>query len=113
MVGAAFNVNPTPIRIKENLYQTVPDVGVARVFDFLRATNEVLQNNGESLPLNGRSTATPGTRFAKGVALQKSIFGEAIAFTSLILSSGVAAANRARDAEDTYSHTNRARENTQ
>jgi 4-carboxymuconolactone decarboxylase len=78
MVGAALNVGLTPIEIKEILYQSVPYVGVAKVFDFLHATNEVLQNNGVRLPLEGQSTTTPETRFGKGVAAQKAIFGEAI-----------------------------------
>jgi 4-carboxymuconolactone decarboxylase len=78
MVGAALNVGLTPIEIKEILYQSVPYVGVAKVFDFLHATNVVLQNNGVSLPLEGQSTTTPETRFEKGVAAQKAIFGEAI-----------------------------------
>jgi 4-carboxymuconolactone decarboxylase len=76
MVGAALNVGLTPIEIKEVLYQSVPYVGVAKVFDFLHATNEVLQNNGVSLPLEGQSTTTPETRFEKGLAAQKAIFGE-------------------------------------
>jgi 4-carboxymuconolactone decarboxylase len=78
MVGAALNVGLTPIEIKEILYQSVPYVGVAKVFDFLHATNEVLQNNGVSLPLEGQSTTTPDTRFEKGLAAQKAIFGEMI-----------------------------------
>ena len=78
MVGAALNVGLTPIEINEILYQSVPYVGVAKVFDFLHATNVVLQNNGVSLPLEGQSTTTPETRFEKGVAAQKAIFGEAI-----------------------------------
>jgi 4-carboxymuconolactone decarboxylase len=78
MVGAALNVGLTPIEIKEILYQSVPYVGVAKVFDFLQATNEVFQNNGVNLPLEGQSTTTPQTRFEKGVAAQKAIFGEVI-----------------------------------
>ena len=78
MVGAALNVGLTPIEIKEILYQSVPYVGVAKVFDFLHATNVVLQNNGVSLPLEGQSTTTTETRFEMGVAVQKAIFGEAI-----------------------------------
>lgn len=78
MVGAALNVGLTPIEIREILYQSVPYIGVAKVFDFLHATNQVLQNNGVSLPLEGQSTTTAETRFEKGVAAQKAIFGEAI-----------------------------------
>jgi len=78
MVGAALNVGLTPVEIKEVVYQSVPYVGVAKVFDFLHATNEVLQNNGVSLPLAGQSTTTPETRHEKGLAAQKAIFGEMI-----------------------------------
>jgi 4-carboxymuconolactone decarboxylase len=78
MVGAALNAGLTPVVIKEILYQTVPYVGVAKVFDFLHATNAVFQKKGIELPLEGQSTTTPETRFEKGVAAQKAIFGEAI-----------------------------------
>jgi len=78
MVGAALNVGLTPVEIKEILYQSIPYVGVAKVLDFLHATNEVLQNKGISLPLAGQSTTTPATRYEKGLALQKAIFGEMI-----------------------------------
>jgi 4-carboxymuconolactone decarboxylase len=78
IVGAALSVGLTPVVIKEILYQSVPYVGVAKVFDFLHATNDVFQDKGITLPLEGQSTTTPETRFAKGVAAQKAIFGEAI-----------------------------------
>jgi 4-carboxymuconolactone decarboxylase len=78
MVGAALNVGLTPVMIKEILYQSVPYVGVAKVFDFLHATNAVFQEKGIELPLEGQSTTTAKTRFEKGVAVQKAIFGEAI-----------------------------------
>jgi len=78
MLGATLNVGLTPIEIKEVLYQSVPYVGVAKVVDFLHATNEALENNGVSLPLEGQSTTTPETRFEKGLAVQKAAFGEAI-----------------------------------
>ena len=35
MVGAALTVGVTPIEIKEIVYQAVPYVGMAKVFDFL------------------------------------------------------------------------------
>jgi 4-carboxymuconolactone decarboxylase len=78
MVSAALNVGVTPVEIKEILYQSVPYVGIAKAFDFLHASNEVLQSKGISLPLEGQSTTTPETRYEKGLALQKAIFGEMI-----------------------------------
>ncbi|WP_375389568.1 carboxymuconolactone decarboxylase family protein [uncultured Amnibacterium sp.] len=73
MLGAALTVGVTPVEAKEVVYQAVPYVGLARVFDFLHATNDVLTDRGIELPLPGQSTTTPETRFEKGLALQKRI----------------------------------------
>lgn len=78
MLGAAVNVGVTPVEAKEVLYQSVPYVGMAKVFDFLHATNEVLAARGVKLPLEGQSTTTPENRYEKGLATQKAIFGERI-----------------------------------
>ena len=78
MVGAGLNVGLTPVTIKEILYQSVPYVGIAKVFDFLSGTNEVFGSRGIVLPLEGQSTTTPTTRFEKGLAAQKAIFGDRI-----------------------------------
>lgn len=78
MVGAALNVGVTPVEIKEILYQSVPYVGMAKAFDFLHATNEVLTTRGITLPLEGQSTTTPETRHERGLAGQKAIFGTMI-----------------------------------
>jgi len=78
MLGAALNIGVTPIEIKEIVYQSVPYVGIAKVLDFIHATNEVLQTNGIKLPLEDQSTTTPQTRYAKGLKVQKEIFGEMI-----------------------------------
>jgi len=78
MVGGALNVGVTPAEIKEILYQAVPYVGIAKVFDFIHATNEVLEDRGVKLPLESQTTTTPETRYAKGLELQKAIFGDMI-----------------------------------
>ena len=78
MVNAALNVGVTPVAIKEILYQSVAYVGIAKAFDFLHATNELFQGKGIALPLEGQSTTTPETRHERGLALQKSIFGDRI-----------------------------------
>ena len=75
MAGAALNVGVTPVEIKEILYQSVAYVGMARAFDFLHATNEVLAGRGHQLPLAPQSTTTAETRVSKGLAAQKAIFG--------------------------------------
>jgi len=75
MVGAALTVGVTPIEIKEIVYQAVPYVGMAKVFDFIHATNEVLTERGIALPLPSQSTTTSETRAEKGLAVQKQIVG--------------------------------------
>jgi 4-carboxymuconolactone decarboxylase len=78
MLGAALHVGVTPIEVKEIIYQAVPYVGMAEVFDFLNATNEVFASRGIELPLPGQSTTTPEDRLEKGLQLQKSILGDRI-----------------------------------
>lgn len=78
MVGGALNVGLTTVEIKEILYQSVPYIGIAKVLDFIQVTNKVFESRGIKLPLEGQSTTTRKTRFEKGLAVQKSIFGEVI-----------------------------------
>lgn len=75
MLGAALTVGVTPVEAKEILYQAVPYLGIARAFDFIQATNEVLTERGIKLPLPGQSTTTPENRAEKGLAVQKQIIG--------------------------------------
>ena len=75
MLGAALTVGVTPVEVKEIVYQAVPYVGMAKVFDFIHATNDVLTERGIELPLPGQSTTTPETRMEKGLAVQKQIIG--------------------------------------
>ncbi len=56
----------------------MPYVGIAKAFDFIHATNEILESRGVKLPLEGQSTTTAETRFEKGLALSKSVFGAMI-----------------------------------
>jgi 4-carboxymuconolactone decarboxylase len=75
MLGAALTVGVTPVEVKEIVYQAVPYVGMAKVFDFIHATNDVLTERGVELPLPGQSTTTPENRAEKGLAVQKQIVG--------------------------------------
>jgi len=75
MVAAALTVGVTPIEVKEILYQAVPYVGMAKVFDFIHATNDVLRERGVELPLPRQSTTTPENRAEAGLAVQKEIIG--------------------------------------
>lgn len=78
ILEGALRTGVTPVEIKEILYHAVPYAGMAKVADFIEITNEMLQQRGLSLPLEKQSVTTPETRFEKGLALQKSIFGERI-----------------------------------
>ena len=75
MLGAALTVGVTPVEVKEIVYQAVPYVGMAKVFDFIHATNDVLIDRGIELPLEGQSTTTSETRAQKGLAVENEIVG--------------------------------------
>jgi 4-carboxymuconolactone decarboxylase len=76
--NAALNTGVTPVEIKEVLYQAVPYVGIAKVIDFIYATNEIFNERNIVLPLPGQSTTNPQSRMEKGLAKQKEIFGDMI-----------------------------------
>ena len=78
MLAGALHVGVTPVEIKEIMYQAVPYVGMAKVFDFLHATNEVLTERGVPLPLPRQSTTTPETRTKIGLEVQKHIVGDEV-----------------------------------
>jgi len=78
IIGGALNVGVTPVEVKEIVYQSVPYVGIAKVLDFIHASNEILESRGITLPLEGQSATSPETRFEKGLEVQKLIFGEMI-----------------------------------
>jgi 4-carboxymuconolactone decarboxylase len=75
MAGAGLTVGLTPVELKEIVYQAAPYIGMAKVFDFLHAANDVLAERGVQLPLPGQSTTTPATRLERGLAVQKQIVG--------------------------------------
>ena len=75
MLGAALTAGVTPVQAKEIVYQAVPYVGMAKVFDFLHVTNDVLTDRGIELPLPGQSTTKPETRYERGLAVQRQIVG--------------------------------------
>lgn len=75
-MGAALNFGVTPVEIKEIIYQAVAYLGIGRVSPFLEVVNEVLEDRGVSLPLEGQSTTTPETRLEAGAQTQLDIFGD-------------------------------------
>ena len=78
MLGAALTVGVTPVEAKEIAYQAVPYVGMAKAFDFIHATNEVLTERGVELPLPRQSTTTPENRAERGRAIQEQIIGSEV-----------------------------------
>jgi len=78
MLSGALNIGVTPVEVKEIVYQAVPYCGIAKVIDFIHATNDVLMSRRVELPLERQSTTSPETRFEKGLAVQKAVFGEMI-----------------------------------
>ena len=75
MPGAALTAGVSPVEVKEILYQAVPHVGLAKVFEFIHATNDLLTERGIALPLPRQSTTTPDTRTVKGREVQERIIG--------------------------------------
>jgi len=76
MLGAALDIGVTPVEVKEIVYQAVPYVGMAKIFDVLQITNQVLGQRGIPLPLPGQSTTTPDTRLEQGLDVEKRIIGD-------------------------------------
>ena len=76
MVPAALNFGVTPVELKEITYQAVAYLGIGRVFPFLKAVNEVLEERGVKLPLEGQMTTTMENRREMGTLAQVDIFGE-------------------------------------
>jgi len=61
--------------LKELVYQALPYVGLARVFDYLHAVNDILRAAGVELPLPRQATSTPETRHERGQQVQERIVG--------------------------------------
>ena len=58
MLGAALGVGVSPVEVKEIVYQAVPYVGMAKVFDFIHATNDVLTERTFSISCRRTASAT-------------------------------------------------------
>lgn len=78
ILSEALNNGVTPVAAQEVIYQAIPYVGMAKVYDFFAAANQVFVEHGIKLPLPDQSTTTPNNRLEKGLAAQKAIFGSHI-----------------------------------
>lgn len=65
----------SPVVVKEMVYQAVDYLGLGKVYPFILATNEVMKENGITLPLESQQTTTIENRLEKGIAAQVEIFG--------------------------------------
>ena len=76
VVESALQENIAPLEIREAIYHAAAYAGIARVREALDVADEVMRSHGIALPLADCSTVDAQTRFDKGLALQKSIFGD-------------------------------------
>ncbi len=76
ILPAALEMGVTPVEAKEIVYQAVAYLGIGRVFSFLKATNEIFESRGISLPLEPQATTTTENRREAGTQAQVDIFGE-------------------------------------
>lgn len=74
----ALDAGLSPVAVKEIVYQSVDYVGMGRMWQFLKATNDIFSERGIKLPLEGQATIDFDDRLEKGAQLQVDIFGEAM-----------------------------------
>lgn len=74
----ALDAGLSPVAVKEIVYQSVDYVGMGRMWQFLKAANDIFSERGIKLPLEGQATTDFDDRLEKGSQLQVDIFGEAM-----------------------------------
>ncbi|MDO4305389.1 MAG: carboxymuconolactone decarboxylase family protein [Eubacteriales bacterium] len=79
MLHAALGTGIDPIAIKEVIYQATAYLGIGRTYDFLAATNQIMEQHGIKLPLAPQGTTNERSRFGDGLVKQISLFGEDMA----------------------------------
>ena len=79
MVHAALNGGLEPEAIREVIYQATAYLGIGRVYDFLEAASQIMEQHGIRLPLENQGTTGSEDRFEKGLAKQVELFGEGMA----------------------------------
>ena len=77
-VAACLNIGISPAEIRETVYQCAPFIGFPKTLNAIAAMDEVFTANGIALPLESGETVTEQDRFAKGLALQKPVYGDEI-----------------------------------
>ena len=77
-VAACLNIGISPIAIRETVYECAPFIGFPKTLNAIAAMDEVFTANGIALPIESGETVTEEDRFAKGLALQKPVYGDEI-----------------------------------
>ena len=77
-VGACLHIGILPVSIRETVYQCAPFIGFPKTLNAIAAMDEVFASNGIALPLESGETVAEEDRFAKGLALQKPVYGDEI-----------------------------------
>ena len=65
----------TPVEVKEIVYMHAPYIGFPKVLTTLIVVNEILTQQGITLPLESQSTVTEETRYERGLEIQNRIIG--------------------------------------
>ena len=76
--AAALNVAVEPIELREAIYQLAPFIGFPRTLNALGVVNEVLEQQGHTLPLPDQATVTGPERYERGHAIQHPLYGDEI-----------------------------------
>ena len=77
-LGACLHVGCTPVELREAVYQCAPFLGFPRTLNAIAVLNEVLTEQGITLPLPRQGTLTSEQeRYEKGSALQPPACGDA------------------------------------
>jgi 4-carboxymuconolactone decarboxylase len=66
MLAAALTAGVTPVQVKEIVYQAAPYAGMAKVFDFLHVTNDVLTERQRIAASRPRIELAASTDFPPG-----------------------------------------------
>ena len=77
-VGASLRVGVPPETVREVVYRCAPFIGFPKTLNAIAAMDEVFAANGIALPLESGERVTEEERFAKGLALQKPVYGDEI-----------------------------------
>ena len=75
LLPGALGAGLAPVEVKEILYQATAYLGIGKVLPFLRAANEVMREQGVSLPLDAQAAVAADSRAEAGNRIQVEVFG--------------------------------------